>query len=441
NGGIVSATGGFYKGNYMGVYDWGSTIYVRGNGSIAITGGEVIATRGSAIGTMRGAVNISGGTVRATTGEAIVNYSSFNGVTLTGGAVFAYGNALSDVVFSSSFVESTGSSLVIAYDKNEETNYVRNSATDLAVWPSLSPAAAMYWALQDGVPGIYYTREGNEGFIAVPEISIVETELPYDPLYVELDHQLYALTFDTPPRFLNGQILAPFRPFGELLGYTVTWDAATSSISMEKPGSTIEMALGDRFCTVNGARFDLTTEPEAIDGRTFIPLYAFRSVGYAIAWDNEKSVLVITSPPNTLVMPYTIAFHANQGTGSMQSQIVLRSGDYTIATNAFTRAEYRFTGWNTAANGSGVSYAPEAMITDIQSDITLYAQWQLIIRVPGDVNSDGAVDMADILLIYQHFRGRVQLTGEELNAADVNGDGKVDMADVLFVYHHFRGIS
>ena len=60
---------------------------------------------------------------------------------------------------------------------------------------------------------------------------------------------------------------------------------------------------------------------------------------------------------------------------------------------------------------------------------------------PGDVNGDGLINMQDVLLIYQHIRGRVHLTGAGLAAADVNGKDGVTMQDVLLVYRFFRGIS
>ena len=57
----------------------------------------------------------------------------------------------------------------------------------------------------------------------------------------------------------------------------------------------------------------------------------------------------------------------------------------------------------------------------------------------GDVTGDGKIDMQDVLLIYQCFRGRITLSMEQLQAADVNRDGVVDMQDVLLVYQYFRG--
>ena len=57
----------------------------------------------------------------------------------------------------------------------------------------------------------------------------------------------------------------------------------------------------------------------------------------------------------------------------------------------------------------------------------------------GDVNGDGIINMQDVLLIYQQFRGKTNLDEAGLAAADVNGDDAINMMDVLMVYQYFRG--
>ena len=76
-----------------------------------------------------------------------------------------------------------------------------------------------------------------------------------------------------------------------------------------------------------------------------------------------------------------IDFNSNGGSGTMESQLI-RLAD-NIKENRFfkcdatTKEQYNFKGWNTKADGSGVPYAPGAMIfaTEEYSEITLYAQW------------------------------------------------------------------
>ena len=73
---------------------------------------------------------------------------------------------------------------------------------------------------------------------------------------------------------------------------------------------------------------------------------------------------------------YTITFDANGGEGSMEPQRFEVGVDTALNTNAFTRENYKFIGWNTAADGSGATYADEGAILELTGDMTLYAQWQ-----------------------------------------------------------------
>jgi uncharacterized repeat protein (TIGR02543 family) len=71
---------------------------------------------------------------------------------------------------------------------------------------------------------------------------------------------------------------------------------------------------------------------------------------------------------------YTVTFNANGGTGTMDPQ----SGEYNttaaLTQNTFIRTGYTFSGWNTAANGTGESYVDQAPYTFLANE-TLYAQW------------------------------------------------------------------
>ena len=73
---------------------------------------------------------------------------------------------------------------------------------------------------------------------------------------------------------------------------------------------------------------------------------------------------------------YTITFNANGGVGEMAAQTFEVGVDTALNTNTFTRENYKFTGWNTAADGSGATYADAGAILELTGDMTLYAQWQ-----------------------------------------------------------------
>lgn len=77
---------------------------------------------------------------------------------------------------------------------------------------------------------------------------------------------------------------------------------------------------------------------------------------------------------------YTINYNANGGTGEMDPTQILTDLGGQLDPCEFIREGYTFTGWNTAANGSGTAFEPSALIGDnlaaTGESITLYAQWE-----------------------------------------------------------------
>lgn len=71
------------------------------------------------------------------------------------------------------------------------------------------------------------------------------------------------------------------------------------------------------------------------------------------------------------LISHVITYNANGGTGSMNATKTCEP----VATSTFTRSGYRFTGWNTRADGTGqnVKAGDKASFT---ANTTLYAQWQ-----------------------------------------------------------------
>ena len=76
----------------------------------------------------------------------------------------------------------------------------------------------------------------------------------------------------------------------------------------------------------------------------------------------------------------TVTFEANGSAeypveGMMPPQTVTEKTDTALTANTFTREGYNFTGWNTAADGTGTSYADGATV-NLSENTTLYAQWE-----------------------------------------------------------------
>lgn len=91
----------------------------------------------------------------------------------------------------------------------------------------------------------------------------------------------------------------------------------------------------------------------------------------------EKPEPEPTPDPNPEVK-YTITFKANNATatGSTASITAVAGTTVTLTANGFALEGYNFTGWNTAADGSGTGYGNSASL-QLTSNLTLYAQWIL----------------------------------------------------------------
>lgn len=76
---------------------------------------------------------------------------------------------------------------------------------------------------------------------------------------------------------------------------------------------------------------------------------------------------------------YTVAFDANGGSGTMAPQAFTYDEAQALAAASFTRAGHTFAGWNTAADGSGTSFADGTSVVNLSAEdgasVTLYAQW------------------------------------------------------------------
>jgi uncharacterized repeat protein (TIGR02543 family) len=70
----------------------------------------------------------------------------------------------------------------------------------------------------------------------------------------------------------------------------------------------------------------------------------------------------------------TVTFNMNYPTGVVPPPKHADYGSSIILPSSVTRTGYNFEGWNTAANGSGANYAPNADYT-VTGNVTFYAQW------------------------------------------------------------------
>ena len=89
-----------------------------------------------------------------------------------------------------------------------------------------------------------------------------------------------------------------------------------------------------------------------------------------------------------VTFPYTVAFNANGGTGTMSNQHLMNNVAENLHINNYTRTYYEFEGWATSANGPKV-YDDAQSVSNLNATsgatVTLYAKWIFIGSIPGEL--------------------------------------------------------
>ncbi len=105
----------------------------------------------------------------------------------------------------------------------------------------------------------------------------------------------------------------------------------------------------------------------------------------------------------TIEANYIVTFDSNTGTGTMNPQEISYNVATNLTANKFTKTGYEFTGWNTASDGSGTSYADGEEVSNLTATngatVILYAQWKMapikyavqIYGINQDVDANGYI--------------------------------------------------
>ena len=81
---------------------------------------------------------------------------------------------------------------------------------------------------------------------------------------------------------------------------------------------------------------------------------------------------------------YPVRYDLNGGEGTADADEVHLPGEEVTLRNAPTRADYRFTSWNTQKDGTGTNYAAGDTFVMPEEAVALFAQWEAIVPKTGD---------------------------------------------------------
>ena len=155
--------------------------------------------------------------------------------------------------------------------------------------------------------------------------------------------------------------------------YTITYNGNKPSGAASNPSSVPAAGKAN-----HGTNYTVSSTSPTLSGYRFDG-WATSASG-AVAYAPGATISNVTA--NTTLYAkwtqlFTVSYSGNGSTsGTAPASATVAKGDsHTVASNPFSKTGSVFTGWNTAANGSGTAYAAGATISNITSNITLYAQW------------------------------------------------------------------
>lgn len=99
---------------------------------------------------------------------------------------------------------------------------------------------------------------------------------------------------DTVPVVKNGRTLVPIRAIIESMGGTVSWDGATSTVTLSYEEDIIKLIINCTTAFLNGTEKVLDVAPVVINGRTMLPIrFIAENFGCKVDWNGEDSTIKI----------------------------------------------------------------------------------------------------------------------------------------------------
>ncbi len=100
----------------------------------------------------------------------------------------------------------------------------------------------------------------------------------------------------------NGALLVPLRSMFEQMGSTVSYDAASKSVTASKPGSQVQVTLGKSEVVINGETRPLDVPPIMYKGVLLVPIRVIsEALGAYVQWVPQQRLAVVRYIPPTPV--------------------------------------------------------------------------------------------------------------------------------------------
>ena len=269
----------------------------------------------------------------------------------------------------------------------------------------------LYAKWSAGAYTIAYNANGGSGYMSSQGYTFDEPKALSNNTFTRTGYTFagWAAAADGPAVYTDGQSVNNLAVTpGETVTLYALWNGIRYTVEYNRNGSNSVSMPSQSF--TYGAAQDLRTNTYTRTGYTFAGWAV--TIDGPVAYTDGQNVSNLTTTANarvTLVakwspITYTVAYHANNGDGTMADSALTYDAAQNLRPNTFTRLNYRFDGWATTANGA-VAYTNGQSVSNLAdtqgATVTLYAKWNnaYTVKYNGNGNS-GSSTMADSSFTY-----------------------------------------
>lgn len=157
-----------------------------------------------------------------------------------------------------------------------------------------------------------------------------------------------------------------------------------TSVKMPSGGKTVYAvwAKNPTITFKDGQGNVMKTMTVAPGGNGTAPAFPTNKTGYtSSSWNKGYTGIYADTVVDAVWTPnkYNVVYNANGGAGTMPNQQMTYDVAANLSTNTFTRLDYDWDGWNSAADNTGTGYAQSQSVKNLTSVnngmYPLYAQW------------------------------------------------------------------
>lgn len=292
---------------------------------------------------------------------------------------------------------------------------------------------------------VYADKDEIIGKDKVPEAKS-KTGYNFDGYYLSTDESKSIIDFDTYK--VTGD--ATFKPSYSYATYTATF-VSEYGTAPEPLSWTYSPSYYPDYTDISTGIYKLSTT-----GYDFAGWYEENAwFGTNKIYHNESADMTLTAKwvPWTAKLLYNTNLPSDvSGNSSINSANITYGKEINIAEGNLYVSGYSFLGWNTKADGTGISYSPGAAFTWKGSEkgecISLYAQWKQL-QTKMNIGLENAYDNADIAISYdvdsQCLKAAFIINDERIVPASCTWyiDGKkveYETSSALSVYAFTEGI-